>query len=75
MPSGNTEKTVNVEVCQEVYNYAGKVIVENCISIPVTIKNPCLDPNYVDIQCPASLTSLFYTVSSGLETYAAHQNC
>ena len=64
-PSGPTEKDVDISVCHYCYDYFGTLIDTDCVQIPVTIKNPCIDLNYVSIDCPASLDSLTYIVSSG----------
>ena len=42
------------------------------VSIPVTVKNPCMDSNYVEIIAPLSLDSLEYNIDSGEKDYPPH---
>ena len=67
------ETDVTVPIVQKTCDYFG-----NCkdtpAPIPVTIKNPCVDPSYVDIVAPA-LKPEDYIVSSGPETFTpAHSD-
>jgi hypothetical protein len=41
------------------------------VVIPVIIQNPCIDPEYVSIELPASLADLQYMIDSGAVTYDA----
>ena len=68
------ENEVDVETCYNVFDYSGAITETVCVETPVTIKNPCLDQNYVTISCPA-LDALSHTVATGLDEYDAHSLC
>jgi hypothetical protein len=39
------------------------------VTIPVVVKNPCIDPEYVSIELPDTLADLQYIIDSGEVTY------
>ena len=73
--SGDTEKQVDIKVCQEVFDYSGTPINDDCVTIPVIVRNPCLNDDLVEIKCPDDLEALTYIVSSGREVFSSHAEC
>jgi len=50
-------------------DYDGNTVSQE-VSHTVTIKNPCIDPDFVYIQLPNALANLEYTIDSGAVSYA-----
>lgn len=65
---GSTEHEYPVEVVIVVTADDGSETTDD-VTIPVVVKNPCADPQYVSIVLPASLASLQYTIGSGAVPY------
>ena len=42
------------------------------VTYELTIKNPCVDKDFVTINAPSILSSETYTIDSGSETFDAH---
>ena len=68
-PNGTNdpETTVTPTINQKTCDYFG-VCKDTPVDIPVTIKNPCVDPAYVDIVAP-SLQNEDYIITTGPETF------
>jgi hypothetical protein len=72
-PDEGTNVDVNVEVCAK--DYFGNCIKTVDVDIPIEVKNPCIDKDYVWIVCPEELADLEYMISTGPEKYAPYDEC
>ena len=65
---GSTEHTYDIETTIEVTAEDGSTTTDGT-TIPVVVKNPCVDSDYISLELPASLADLTYTINSGSESY------
>jgi hypothetical protein len=65
----------DVETCFIVYDYSGVQRFETCVTTPADVRNPCINPDFVEIKCLA-LDPLQYVVAiDGFVEYDAHEPC
>ena len=65
---GSTEHTYDIETTIEVTAEDGSTTTDGT-TIPVVVRNPCIDPNYITLELPESLADLAYVINSGERTY------
>ena len=70
MPGALTENPT-VPTIFETCDYDG-TCTEYTVNTPVTLKNPCIDSNFVRVIPPQEFTREDYVVAGGAETFTAH---
>ena len=72
--SGLVETSYTIPAVVTIKDYDDDVVDSLTVSVDqtLTVKNPCIDSNYANIEGPSTLPSLSYDVGSGLETFASH---
>jgi hypothetical protein len=69
--SGDTEIQYDILISYVTKDVNGNDRTTTDVILPIIIKNPCIDPEYVEIE-PPSLDALSYTIGSGEQLYTPH---
>lgn len=69
VPSGASSLQYQVIIRITTTDFDGNTVTKE-VTQTVTIRNPCIDINYVSIELPETLENLEYVIDSGAVTYA-----
>ena len=72
--SGLTETVYTIPAVVTFKDYEDAVVDDITVSVDqtLTVKNPCIDSDFANIEGPVTLPTLEYDVDSGLTTFAPH---